>query len=175
MDEELYRLIREAKQGEKKAFAELIKRYKGHIYRHAYGVLGNRMEAEDVAQEAFLKAYYSLSRLDNEYAFSAWIFRIVTNLCRDRLKKLGRERTLSTELLQQMATKRVEDNHLRLTIEEAMKQLTPDHREVILLHDVQGYRYDEMAEILTIPLGTVKSRLNAARLALRNEMKKGDE
>ncbi|MCY9669858.1 RNA polymerase sigma factor [Paenibacillus alginolyticus] len=173
MDEELYRLIYQAKRGEKEAFTALIKRYKGHVYRYALGMLGDQMEAEDAAQEAFIKAYYSMNQLETEYAFSAWIIRIVSNLCKDKLKKRTKEQPLSTE--NEELNVSYEPTHLRLTIEEAMKHLTPEHREVIILHDIHGYKYDEIAVIADVPVGTVKSRLHAARMALRIEMKKGDE
>jgi RNA polymerase sigma factor (sigma-70 family) len=175
VDEELNRYVREARLGNKEAFTELIHRFKGNVYRHAYGMLGERTEAEDVVQEAFIKAYYSLSRLEADYAFATWIMRIVSNLCLDRLKKHTKSQTVSNERMAELATEHHENTHLRMTLEEAMQQLSPDHRQVILLHDVQGYRYEEMADLLAIPLGTIKSRLNAARLALRNELKKGDE
>ncbi|MDB5085162.1 MAG: sigma-70 family polymerase sigma factor [Bacilli bacterium] len=175
MDEELHRYVHEARLGNKEAFTELIRRFKGNVYRHAYGMLGERMEAEDVVQEAFIKAYYSLSRLESDYAFATWIMRIVSNLCLDRLKKHPKDQTVSNERMVELAAEQQGNTHLRITLEEAMQQLSPEHRQVILLHDVQGYRYEEMAALLDVPLGTVKSRLNAARLALRNELKKGDE
>lgn len=81
MDQELYRLIGKAKSGEKDAFTLLIKRYKDSVLRYAFDMLSDRMEAEDVSQEAFIKAFYSIPRLDNSYAFSSWLTRIVSNLC----------------------------------------------------------------------------------------------
>ncbi|MDG0812691.1 sigma-70 family RNA polymerase sigma factor [Cohnella rhizosphaerae] len=87
MDEELHRLIRNAKQGDQEEFAALVRRFKDHVYRYAYGMLGDTMEAEDVAQEVFVKCYGSLSKLESEFAFVSWLNRIVFNLCADRLKK----------------------------------------------------------------------------------------
>jgi RNA polymerase sigma factor (sigma-70 family) len=175
VDEELHRLIREAKRGNKEAFAELINRYKDRVYRHAYGMIGDRMEAEDITQEAFIKVYTSFFHLENEYAFSSWLTRIVSNLCVDRIKKRGKENVLTKKSMEQATDLGSEDKYLRLGIEESMKQLSMEHREVILLHDVQGYKYEEIAQIVGIPIGTVKSRLNVGRLALRKEMRKGDE
>ncbi|MBB6734473.1 RNA polymerase sigma factor [Cohnella zeiphila] len=180
MDEELYRIIREAKQGKKDAFAILVRRFKDYVYRYAYGMLGDRMEAEDVTQEAFLKCYAALPRLENEFSFVSWLQRIVSNLCSDHLKKRQKEKTKPIqETLSQMEISEARQRHsaqdLKWTIEESLKQLSPDHRQIILLHDVQGFRYEEIAQTLEIPVGTVKSRLNAARLALRQIMKKGEE
>ncbi|AIQ12592.1 RNA polymerase sigma factor [Paenibacillus durus] len=174
VDEELNHIIHRAKHGDKEAFAQLVKRYKGHVYRYAAGMLGDRMDAEDVSQEAFIKVYYSLSGLDNEYAFSSWIIRIVSNLCKDRLKKRTKEQRMSDEPNETIADQHLPDPLEKLSIEEAMSRLTVEHREILLLHEVQGYRYEEIADIMEIPLGTVKSRLFAARMVLRKELGKGD-
>lgn len=181
MDEELNRIIREAKQGKKDAFAILVRRFKDHVFRYAYGMLGDRMEAEDVSQEAFIRCYASLPRLESEYSFSSWLNRIVSNLCADRLKKRSREKTTSTnhEAFDEMEIRDSREQYrvqrLQQTIKEAMERLTPDHRQIILLHDVQGFHYDEIAQTLEIPIGTVKSRLHAARLALRSVMRRGED
>lgn len=179
MDDELYELIGRAISGNKEAFADLLRRFQGSVYRYAYGMLGDRMEAEDAAQEAFIKAYYALPRLENRFAFASWLMRIVANQCRDRLQKRSRERPASDELLEHAGAlalaageDSIERKQLQLSIEEAMRRLSPDHREVVLLRDVEGYSYEEIADMLLLPLGTVKSRINAARLGLRNEMKR---
>lgn len=173
MDQELYRLIGKAKDGDKDAFALLIKRYKDIVFRYAFGMLSDRMKAEDVAQEAFIKIFYSLSRLDNLYAFSSWLTRIVSNLCYDRIQKRKKDYTVPTERIEtNISNNGMERTDLHMTIEEALKTLSPEHREAVILRDVEGYTYDEIARMLNIPLGTVKSRINAARLMLRKELKK---
>lgn len=173
MDQELYNLIEEAKRGDKDAFALLVKKYKEKVFRFAFGMLSDRMEAEDVSQEAFIKAFYSLSKLDNNYAFTSWLTRIAFNLCYDRIKKRKKESIISIELLEtNVSSIGMERTDLTMTIQEAMKTLSPEHREAVILRDVEGYSYDEIAEILNMPLGTVKSRINAARLLLRKEMKR---
>jgi RNA polymerase sigma factor (sigma-70 family) len=171
VDQQLYSLISEAKKGGKDAFALLLNRYKAAVFRHAYGMLGDRMEAEDVTQETFIKAYYSLSKLENEFAFTPWLTRIVSRLCYDRLHKRKKESAIDEKILEQTTEGSLEQQQLRITIEEAMNKLSPEHLEAIVLREVQGYSYDEIAGMLEIPLGTVKSRINAARLLLRNEMK----
>ncbi|WP_410513590.1 RNA polymerase sigma factor [Paenibacillus sp. BR2-3] len=175
MNEELYHIIHEAKRGNQEAFAELVSRYKGHVYRYAVGMLNDRMDAEDVAQEAFVKAFYSLSSLNNEYAFTSWLIRIVSNLCKDRLKKRIKEQGCREEPNERAADQSLSDPLEKLSIEECLSKLSIDHREVLLLHDVQGYRYEEIAEMVDVPLGTVKSRLFAARMALRKELIKEDQ
>lgn len=139
------------------------------------------MEAEDVSQEAFMKCYASLAQLESEFSFVSWLNRIVFNLCADRLKKRSKQHTMpdgqdtyaDIEVQEAREQRRIHD--LKMSIQQAMAQLSPDHRQIILLHDVQGYRYEEIAHMLDIPLGTVKSRLSAARLALRLVMRRGEE
>ncbi len=97
MDLELNRLIKEAKSGNQEAFSTLVTKYKGHVFRHAYAVLNNRQDAEDVAQEAFVKAFLSLKKLDNEFAFVSWLTRIVSNLCYDKLKKAKNIQIVDTD------------------------------------------------------------------------------
>jgi RNA polymerase sigma factor (sigma-70 family) len=167
LEDKLFTIIREAKQGSKEAFTLLMERYKDHVYRYAYGMLGDAMEAEDVAQETFIKAYYSLPKLENEAAFSSWLTQIMSNICYDRHKK---KKMKFSELNDQVYENKTEQQQLRLSLTEAIQKLSLEHREVILLKDVQGYSYDEISEMIKIPLGTVKSRINAARLRLRNEL-----
>jgi RNA polymerase sigma factor (sigma-70 family) len=174
VDEELFQNVHRAKQRDREAYTNLVNRFKEQVYRHAVGMLGDRMEAEDVTQEAFIKAFYSLSSLDHEYAFSSWLIRIVSNLCKDRLKQHGKIMLVGEESILRAEQMGYVDSHEKLTIEEAMNLLTMEHREAILLHDVQGYRYEEISQIVGVPLGTVKSRLFAARLALRKELRRGD-
>jgi RNA polymerase sigma factor (sigma-70 family) len=165
--DKLLTIIREAKQGSKEAFTLLMERYKDHVYRYVYGMLGDSMEAEDVSQETFIKAYYSLPKLENEAAFSSWLTQIMSNICYDRYKK---KKLKFSELNDQVYENKTEQQQLRLSLTEAIQKLSLEHREVILLKDVQGYSYDEICEMIKIPLGTVKSRINAARLRLRNEL-----
>ena len=168
LDDKLFTIIREAKQGSKEAFTHLMERYKEHVYRYAYGMLGDIMEAEDVTQETFIKAYYSLPKLENEAAFGSWLTQIMSNICYDRHKK---KKMKFSELTDQVYENKTEQQQLRLSLNEAIQKLTIEHREVIILKDVQGYSYDEISEMLKIPLGTVKSRINGARLRLRNELR----
>ncbi|GMK40780.1 ECF RNA polymerase sigma factor SigW [Paenibacillus sp. CCS19] len=173
MDEELYRIIHLAKHGDKDAYAQLVKRFKDPVYRYALGMLNDRMDAEDVAQEAFVKAYYSLSSLESEFAFASWFFRIVSNLSKNRIMKKMKEQGFQEEADDSMIdTREASDPSERLSIEDAIAGLSVEHREVILLHDVQGYRYEEIAQVTKVPLGTVKSRLFAARMALRKQLRK---
>jgi RNA polymerase sigma factor (sigma-70 family) len=174
VDEELFHHIHRAKQGDRDAFTNLVERYKDQVFRHAVGMLGDTMEAEDISQEAFIKAFYSISNLDHEYAFTSWMIRIVSNLCKDRLKQRGKIVYAGDESIITAEQMGYVESHENLTIEEAMNCLTMEQKEVVLLHDVQGFRYEEISEMVGVPLGTVKSRLFTARLALRKELRRGD-
>jgi RNA polymerase sigma-70 factor (ECF subfamily) len=179
VDQELHQLIQAAKSKNKQAFEELVRRFKGQVYRQAYGMLKDPVQAEDIVQEAFVKIYYSLSKLESPYAFSTWLNRIVVNLCYDWIEKRKKEQAYVADWLDQYHDKPhqqevLEQKRLQMSIEEALNKLTPEHRAVVLLRDVQGYSYEEIAHILKIPKGTVKSRLHMARLLLRQEMMKGE-
>lgn len=178
MDEELNRLIREARDGSDEAFARLVHRFKDHVYRHAYGLLHDKSEAEDASQEAFLKCYSNLSRLENAYSFASWLTRIVSNACLDRLKKRKPDEANFDETPESLFATDIQTNRrdadLKFAIEEAMAELSFEHRQIMLLHDVHGYRYEEISRLLSIPTGTVKSRLNAARMAMRRELGRGE-
>nr|WP_280521402.1 sigma-70 family RNA polymerase sigma factor [Paenibacillus mangrovi] len=171
----MYQIIHRAKHGDREAFADLVRRYKGLVFRYAMGMLNDRMDAEDASQEAFVKAFFSLSNLDNEYAFSSWLFRIVSNLCKDRLKKITKERMLVREVNETIVDTNFSDPLERLSIEEGISRLSVEHREVILLHDIEGFRYEEIADMIEVPLGTIKSRLFAARMALRKQLRGEDK
>jgi len=177
LDQDLYQLIIEAKEGKISSFEALITKYKGAVYRQAYSMLNDHMEAEDITQDVFVKVYYSLSTLESPYAFTTWVTRITFNLCYDLIEKKKRKATISSESVEYGSQKHLvssensmERKNLQLTIEEAMKNLSLEQREILILRDIQGYTYDEISDSLKIPVGTVKSRLYNARLALKREL-----
>ncbi len=175
MNLELHQLIQEAQKGDQQSFSQLVHQYKGHVYRQAYAMVNDKMEAEDIAQEAFIKAYYSLHKLENTYAFVSWLTRIVSNVCYDHLQKLSKRKTVSIEQPLEDHHSPIEATSLKLSIREALQHLSLEHRSVIILRDIQGFSYHEISEILKVPLGTVKSRINAARTDLKNELLRGEE
>lgn len=178
MENDLHEIILEAKKGDQTAFCQLVAAYKGIVFRHAYALLNDRMEAEDVTQEAFVKVFYSLPKLENEYAFASWLTRVVTNLSYDKNKKLGsKKRMLSDELNENLALQKgptpIESAITKISIRDAMEKIPIDQRNVIILRELQGYSYAEISDMLQIPLGTVKSRIKAARENLKKELQKG--
>ena len=172
MDEELEQTIQQAIEGNKTAFEQLVCRYKNHIVNIAFGILGNAHDAEDVAQEAFFKAYMSMRNLKNARAFYRWLVKITTNLCLDR-KKNANGHVQQPEGLESLVDLKyqpeiiVEQKEKQAVVLKALAELSLEHRTIIGLREIHGFTYEEIAEILEIPLGTVKSRVHAARSELR--------
>lgn len=177
MVSDLHEIISLAKKGDQHAFRHLVTVYKGTVFRHAFALLNDRMEAEDVTQEAFVKIYFSLPRLENEYAFVSWLTKVVTNLCYDKNKKLTKKKAAESEELDENVVSKgpspIDQTVIKITIKEALQNIPLDQRNALILREIQGYSYSEISEMLQIPLGTVKSRINAARENLRKELQKG--
>lgn len=178
MVNDLHETILQAKKGDQNAFRQLVTAYKGTVFRHAFALLNDRMEAEDVTQEAFVKAYYSLPKLENEYAFVSWLTKVVTNLCYDKNKKLLKKKMAESEELTEninvsKGPSPIEQSIAKMSIRDAMQRIPMDQRNVLILREIQGYSYLEISDLLQIPLGTVKSRINSARENLRKELQKG--
>ncbi len=175
-------LVHKAQKGDVEAFEELICAYEHRIYNIAYKMMGNPEDAMDVAQEALLKIYKSLKKFKNQSTFSTWVYRVAMNTCLDELRKKKRGFLLlmndaegygngivdsSSDSLPEVSYERKE----RLkSLQNAIQELIPDYKSVIILRDIQGFSYEEIAEILHCPLGTVKSRINRARTELRKKL-----
>jgi len=180
-DEEV--IIKNATQGDPEAFEALVTRYEKGLYNLAYRFLSNPEDAMDVVQEVFLKAFQSLPNFRGESKFSTWIYRVCVNSCLDLLRKRPRFEMCSLD-----EPMRLEDSYLERqvadrgdTVQEIaermdlgekllsiLKDLDPHYRVIVILCDIQGYSYQETADILGISIGTVKSRLHRARNLLRN-------
>lgn len=168
-DQEL-QLIRAAKRGQADAFTLLVHSYKNRVFQTAYGIVRNRMDAEDVTQEAFVKAFFALPKLQEERAFGAWMATITTRVALNVLAKQKKQESLMYDI-DRMSDNRIahgsDSIHTRLAIAEALDALSPDHRTTLILREVQGFSYQEIADILDIPIGTVRSRLSAARAQMQ--------
>ena len=163
-----FKLIEQVRSGNEEAFTRLLEHYTPYVYRTAFAFLHDEHESEDVAQEIFLKVYRSIRELQDIAAFNAWLKRIITNSCLDRLRRQRPIPVHDIELNQNQIienTSQKWDQHLE--IQEAINRLIPEYREVLILREWQGYDYQEIATLLSIPLGTVKSRIHGARLQLR--------
>ena len=179
-------LLDRAKKGDVEAFERLVEGYQKKAFNIAYRMMGNYDDANDLAQEAFIRVYKSIGNFKEESSFSTWIYRIVTNVCLDELRKRKNRNVVSIDedvKLDDSEVKRqiesdgptpeelVERNELKRVVGEAIKELSEEHRLVILLRDIQGFSYEEIARIVKCPEGTVKSRINRARQALKDILK----
>ncbi|CEK13976.1 RNA polymerase sigma factor [Chthonomonas calidirosea] len=167
-------LVAKIVAGDKEAFAQIVDRFSVRIYRLAYRMCGSTMDAEDLTQEIFLAIYRSLQSFRGDSSLSTWVYRIAMNHCVD-FQRRHRPQTLSLDEQLIVVTDRWCDNpqealhkeELGRQIEEALSHLAPHHREVVILHELHGLTYTEVAKVLQIPVGTVKSRLSNAFRQLR--------
>ncbi len=179
-------LIARCKQGERDAFDDLIRLYERRVYNYAFRLCGRYDEANDVASETFLRVYNSLANFRGDSSFITWLFRITTNVYLDEKK---RQRARPSESLDEMldleeatVVRQIEDpsagpaevaeNRERSDLlQEAISSLPDPQRMMIVMYHMDGLSYEEIAEALDSPIGTVKSRLNRARLSLREILK----
>ncbi len=180
-------LIEATKNGDEAAFASIVGRYRNPITNYLYRFLNDYEEAVDLAQETFVRVYFAIDRYHTEYAFSTYIYRIATNLAISELRKRKRRTILSlTGLFQSEDDEQtefqppdnrnrpdedlVEDERSRV-IGKAIVTLPTKYRVPIILRDIEGKTYDEIAEILGLGLGTTKSRISRARGLLKEKLK----
>ncbi len=155
-------------EGDERAIRWVLHRYRDRVVRLAAHVLHNSREAEDVAQEAFVKAFRQIGQFRGESGFYAWLYRIVINLCLDRMRRkcVTAEMPLEEGALPSLAAQ-CPDIDKRLIVTQVLDSLTPPMRAALVLREVEGLEYAEIAAVLSIPVGTVRSRLNTAREQFR--------
>ena len=178
-------IFKKAQKGDFDAFEALIKTYEKLIYNAAYRMMGNQMDAEDASQEIILKVYKNLAACKNPEAFKSWLFRIINNTCVDEMRKRKGKATLSLDFeftdpdshsenpaLKDETTPESElmRKDLNRSIQNAINKLSPDYKVVIVMRDISGMSYEEIANSLAISIGTVKSRIARARGRLREEL-----
>ncbi len=174
-------LLERARKGDSEAFGVLVERYQRRVANVALAVVHNQEDALELAQETFIRAYENLDKFESRSSFSTWLYRIAANLAIDFWRREGRHVVLRGEdaenELQRMPTERGDSykaasrSELSARLSKALEELTPEHRAVILLREVEGLSYDEISEVLQIPRGTVMSRLHYARTHLRTLLK----
>ena len=173
------RLIREAVAGDTDSFGELVRRYQDRLYNIAFRVVGNPEDAADVVQDAFVSAYQALATFKGDSEFFTWLYRIAFNTAISQKRKKrptvsvdsSREADgsydpadVSSDVAPDAALERAEDEQV---LAAAIAKLSDEHRAVLVLKDIDGSKYEEIAAALGIPIGTVRSRLHRARLELR--------
>jgi len=173
-------IIKKVVDGDRNAFEELILFNQKNVYNLAYKMTGNEEDALDISQEAFLKAYRQLNGFRGDSRFSVWMYRMTYNLCIDFLRKKKRTGTISLTYQEDGGDDRdvelpdlrdlPEDSALRRetrkAISEGIKELSPEHREILVMREITDMSYYDIAETLKLSEGTVKSRLARARMSL---------
>jgi RNA polymerase sigma-70 factor (ECF subfamily) len=170
--------VRRVQRGDTDSFEVLVRRHEKAIFNLVYRLLGNYDEAAEVAQEVFLSAFKSIHQFRGEANFSTWLYRIGLNHASTRRKSLNStlQRHLpldGTEVIADSAVdpaKSVEHKEIQQRVQQALNSLDPEDARIILLRDLQDVPYEEVAEMLDIPVGTVKSRLHRARQALKTSL-----
>jgi RNA polymerase sigma-70 factor (ECF subfamily) len=181
-------LIALARSGSEKAYRELLDRYQRPVFSLVYRMVRDREMAEDLSQETFIKVFNHLDRYNPSYKFSSWIFKIASNLAIDALRKKelktvsldgsrhaetadeAESTRITVESKDENPEERLEAKELGHEIEQAIGELRSEYRTAILLRHVEGRPYEEIAEIMGIPLGTVKTYIHRARGELRETL-----
>lgn len=178
-------LIRMALAGDQQGYREILKRYRAPLYNLLFRMVHNKMEAEDLVQEAFIKAFGALSTFNDEYAFSTWLFKIAINNCIDhfrkkRLKTFSLDKPIDAkdgEIRRELPDVTYQPEYTLLSkektllIEQAIQNLPEKYRVSIILRHTEEKSYEEISQILNIPLGTVKARIFRAREMLKKQLK----
>ena len=175
--------------GEERAFQELVNRYQTRLLNFIYRTIGDRERSEDLVQEVFIRVYRHLHRFDRSKKFSTWIYTIASNLAKNELRNRSRNPLVLFQAIRKNwqdddrplqfedHTTRPDDmyrkRHLRDLVEQSVERLPEHHRQVFVLRELEGKSYEEIAEITSCNLGTVKSRLNRARNAFASIISPG--
>jgi RNA polymerase sigma-70 factor (ECF subfamily) len=162
-------LVAAARDGDSHAFAQLVRRYQGDVWRLSVQLLGGEASADDVTQDAFVRVYRFLPCYRGESKFSTWLFSITRNCALDELRRAGRRRRLA-EHLEGPAGREPPDSSLRLEVLDALATLPVELREPVVLIDMFGVTYAEVARMLGVPVGTIKSRVHRARERLARHL-----
>jgi RNA polymerase sigma-70 factor (ECF subfamily) len=178
------RLIKLIKQGDHSAFENLVRLYKDKIFHMSYRMLKDMHEAEDIAQEAFVRVYLNIEKYDEKYKFSTWIYRITTNLAIDRIRKKKADYSLDEEITgtdgltlysqiqieEKMPEQQVEILETKETVETHIMKLPLKYRTAITLRYLEDLSMKEISQVLDIPVATVKTRIHRGREALRQSI-----
>jgi RNA polymerase sigma-70 factor (ECF subfamily) len=180
------RLIAQCLDGDTAAFGELVRRYQDRLYNTVYRLVDNAEDAADVVQDAFLNAYQSLDGFKGDSLFFTWLYRIAVNTAISQKRKqrvllsidAGRNGEAVVQPLDESAYSQpghaLERAEQDRRVHQALQRLSPEHRAVLILKDMEGQKYEEMADVLGVPIGTIRSRLHRARAELRELLERED-
>ncbi|MEN1967975.1 RNA polymerase sigma factor SigW [Lentibacillus sp. N15] len=177
--------VKQVRKGDQAAFEAIVSFFQHKIYQHCYRMLGNVHEAEDVAQEVFIRAYINIDSYDEKWKFSTWLYRIATNLSIDRLRKRKPDYYLDAEIKgtqgltmyshvqadYRLPEEEVEGLEIQRYIHKEIYALPPKYRAIIILRYLEEFPLKEISEILNMPIGTVKTRIHRGREALRKKLR----
>ncbi|HHW32327.1 MAG TPA: sigma-70 family RNA polymerase sigma factor [Clostridiaceae bacterium] len=187
MEELEKKLLDRAKNGDVVAFEELIEKHQKKVFNLALRMLGNHEDAYDIAQEVFIKVYKAIKNFKEESSFSTWIYRIATNTCLDELRRRKNKNIVyidedikseDSDMKRQLEDSGptpdliTEKKEIKRIIYNAIEKLPDQHKSALILRDIQGFSYEEIARILECPEGTVKSRINRGRKTLKEMLEK---
>jgi len=168
-------LVRQCQQGDLNAFRELYELHKRRIYNIAYRIHGNHDDAQDAVQDAFVTIYKKINSYRGQAAFSTWIYRIVVNIC---LNKIRRSKISDRNWVELSEAENLADHArfdlnkpIELILEEEIKALPPGYRTVFVLREVEGFSHEEISRMLNISVGTSKSQLHRAKRLLQQRLK----
>lgn len=174
-------LVRRAQGGEPRAFDELVLRHQDRVYNIVFRFCGRAEDAADICQRAFINAWRKIGEFAGDSAFSTWIYRIAFNQSVSFRRESGRLRPAALEdrdgrmaaepAVESPAGEHLEGQDHQRKVQEALAALAEDERRIIILKDIEDRPYEEIAEILEVPKGTVRSRLHRARMALKEKLK----
>ena len=170
-------LISRAQNGDSAAFEQLVISSQNAVYALALKMLGHEQDALDVSQEAFIKAYLNITKFRGDARFSVWMYRVTYNLCLDKMRRTKRRAEVSLDVSEEAGEPQIQDNsptpeerllshETRAAVRRGLDTLPPKHRAVLIMREVTGLSYAEIARTLGLREGTVKSRINRARAAL---------
>ena len=177
-------LIKKAQHGDRDAFAQLLERYEKQVYHQVLRMVSSPEDAADMTQEAFLKVWQGLPSFQGDSSFSTWLYRLTNNVCIDFLRREKKrrgdaslddeERDLASALADPAPTpeQKLEQQELHKAVAEGLDRLSEEHRQVLVLREINGLSYEEIGRVLDLTPGTVKSRIARARLTLANFLRK---
>jgi RNA polymerase sigma-70 factor (ECF subfamily) len=182
-------LLRRLRDRDERAFRELLELHRDRVFNITFRMLGNRAEAEDVAQEVFITVFKTVDQFREQSKFSTWLYRVAVNHCKNRIKYLARRHERDRDELDETSEqangaiagppvrmpqpdRALEGAQMERLLQEAIGTLDDDHRIVVVLRDIEDLSIEEICDITGLPDGTVKSRLHRARLALRKKLQR---
>jgi RNA polymerase sigma-70 factor, ECF subfamily len=180
-------LVLRCKSNDAAAFDDIVARYQHKVYNYVCRMIGAIPDAEDLAQDTFVRAFMSIRSFESRASLNTWLYRIATNLCIDYTRRSRKVKAITTSLYRETDDDGVEIEHdvpdsryepeaialnteLGVQLDAALARLSDKLRAVVVLHDIEGLQYDEIARVVNCPMGTVKSRLFAARSELRERL-----